>query len=184
METKNDARLRRLAVSAVFFAVGIVLPFVTGQIPQIGRMLLPMHLPVFLCAMICGWGWGMAVGALLPLTRSLLFGAPVFYPSAVCMAVELWMYAGVSGLLYQAAPKKNALAVYSALLPAMLFGRILWGQTQYWCLGFQGTKLTLEAFWTRGFAEGFPGIVLQLIAIPMLMSAYRRLGLEKRMNEE
>ena len=54
--------------------------FFTGQIPAVGRMLLPMHIPVLLCGLICGWKYGLAVGAVLPLTRSLLFGIPTLYP--------------------------------------------------------------------------------------------------------
>lgn len=47
-----------LVLAAMFLALGIILPFFTGQIPQIGNMLLPMHLPVFLCGLICGWPYG------------------------------------------------------------------------------------------------------------------------------
>ena len=39
----------RLVLAALFLAVGIVLPFLTMQVKEIGNMLLPMHLPVFLC---------------------------------------------------------------------------------------------------------------------------------------
>ena len=58
---------RRLTLSAMFLALGLVLPFLTGQVPQIGNMLLPMHLPVFLCGLLCGWQYGAAVGFALPL---------------------------------------------------------------------------------------------------------------------
>lgn len=68
--------IKNLTISAVFLAVGLVLPFFTGQIPAIGNMLLPMHIPVFLCGLICGWQYGAAVGFILPLFRSLLFSAP------------------------------------------------------------------------------------------------------------
>ena len=68
--------LKNLVLSAMFLAVGIVLPFFIGQIPAIGKMLLPMHIPVLLCGLICGWQWGLGVGFVLPLPRSLLFGFP------------------------------------------------------------------------------------------------------------
>lgn len=45
---KNN--LKNLTITAMLFALGMVLSFFTGQIPQIGGMLLPMHLPVFLCS--------------------------------------------------------------------------------------------------------------------------------------
>ena len=47
--------LKNLTLSAIFMAVGIILPFFMGHIPQIGNMLLPMHIPVILCGLICGW---------------------------------------------------------------------------------------------------------------------------------
>ena len=41
---------RKLVFAALFLALGLVLPFLTAQIPQVGSMLLPMHLPVLLGA--------------------------------------------------------------------------------------------------------------------------------------
>lgn len=61
--------VKKISLSAMFFALGLILPFFTGQIPQIGSMLLPMHIPVFLCGFICGWKYGGVIGFLLPLMR-------------------------------------------------------------------------------------------------------------------
>ena len=93
--------VKKLAVTAMLFAVGIVLPFLTGQIPTIGRMLLPMHIPVLLCGFIVGWQYGAVIGFLLPIVRSLLFGMPPIYPTALAMAFEMAMYGFVSGFLWQ-----------------------------------------------------------------------------------
>ena len=72
--------IRKLTYSAVFLALALVLPFLTGQIPQIGSMLSPMHLPVMLCGFVCGGPWGLVVGFVAPLLRSLLFGMPPAVP--------------------------------------------------------------------------------------------------------
>ena len=72
MKHQNQS-LRNLLLEAMFLAIGLVLPFFTGQIKEIGNMLLPMHLPVFLCALICGWQYGTAVGFIMPLLRFALF---------------------------------------------------------------------------------------------------------------
>lgn len=40
---------KNMVLSALFLAIGIILPFITMQIPRIGNMLLPMHIPVILC---------------------------------------------------------------------------------------------------------------------------------------
>ena len=80
-------QILRLALSALFLAIGFVLPFLTGQIQQVGNMLLPMHLPVLVCGFVCGWPWGLAVGFVLPLLRSLFFGMPPMVPTALAMAL-------------------------------------------------------------------------------------------------
>ena len=81
MKHQNQS-LRNLLLAAMFLAIGLVLPFFTGQIKEIGNMLLPMHLPVFLCALICGWQYGTAVGFIMPILRfALFFHAPHAYCS-------------------------------------------------------------------------------------------------------
>lgn len=62
----------------------------TGQVPQIGNMLLPMHFPVFLCAFLCGWQYALFLGFLLPICRSMIFGMPHMFPVAI--TGSLWTY--------------------------------------------------------------------------------------------
>ena len=91
--------VRNLTFSSMFLALCMVLPFLTGQIPQIGAMLSPMHIPVLICGFVCGPLWGMIVGAIAPVLRSVLFGMPKLFPSAVCMMFELAAYGAAAGLL-------------------------------------------------------------------------------------
>lgn len=168
--------VHKLVFSAMFLAIGIVLPFLTGQIQQIGNLLLPMHLPVLLCGLICGWQYGAAVGLITPLLRSLLFSMPPLYPTALSMAVELAVYGLVVGLIYAAFKKQNVLSVYAALLPAMVVGRIVWGAVQAGLLGVQGKAFTLSAFWAGAFINAVPGIILQLVLIPGIMAALHYTG--------
>ena len=120
---------RKLVFAALLLALGLVLPFLTAQIPQVGSMLLPMHLPVLLCGFVCGWPYGLLVGAVTPLLRSMLFGMPPLYPTAVAMAFELAAYGLLAGLFYKLLPKKPVY-VYVALILAMLGGRAVWGLAQ------------------------------------------------------
>ena len=99
--------IKRLTVSALFLAIGYVLPFLTGQIPTVGNMMLPMHIPVLLCGIVCGWQYGLGVGFILPLTRSLIFGKPLLYPNAVSMAFELAAYGAVAGFMHKILPHKK-----------------------------------------------------------------------------
>ena len=115
-----------LVLSALFLAIGFVLPFLTGQIPQVGSMLLPLHLPALICGFVCGWPWGLLVGFVLPIARSLLLGMPPLVPTALAMAFEMAGYGAVAGLLYQRLRPRRG-RVYAALIGAMLAGRAVWG---------------------------------------------------------
>lgn len=168
---------KTIVLPAMFIAIGLVLPFFTGQIPQIGQMLLPMHIPVLLCGFICGWQSGAVVGFVLPLLRSLLFGVPAFYPMATGMAFELMTYGLVAGLLYSLSKWKCMLALYRSLVIAMLAGRIVWGVVQTIQLGVFGSGFTMQMFLAGAFINAIPGIIAQLILIPVIMLALGRTGL-------
>ena len=169
--------VKNLTLAAMFMAIGMVLPFLTGQIPQIGNMLLPMHIPVLLCGLICGWQYGAAVGFMLPLLRSAVFGMPVFFPAATGMAFELMTYGLVVGLLYKISRWQCVVALYRCLILAMIAGRAVWGIVQFIQMGVFGDGFTLKMFMAGAFLNAIPGIVLQLILIPAIMVALDRTGL-------
>ncbi len=177
--SKRRKSLLNLTLSALFLAIGIVLPFFTGQIQQIGKMLLPMHIPVLLCGLICGWSYGAAVGAVLPILRSLLFGMPALYPNAVAMTVELMTYGLVVGFLFSHSRWQCVLSLYRSLIAAMLAGRVVWGITEIVLLGLGGTSFTWKAFIAGALLDAIPGIILQLALIPAVMVALNRAGLVK-----
>ena len=169
-----NQRLKNLVLTAMFLAIGLVLPFFTGQIKEIGNMLLPMHLPVFLCAYICSWKHGMALGFIMPLMRSMIFHMPKLYPNAVAMAFELATYGLVAGYLYYKSKYKCTKALYKSMVIAMLVGRVVWGVTEVIILGIGGSVFTFSAFISGAFANSVPGIVVQLILIPAIMVALGR----------
>ena len=166
--------IQKITYSALFMSIGLVLPFVTGQLQQFGNMLLPMHFPVFLCSFICGWKYGILVGFLLPLFRSVLFSAPVMYPIAVGMSLELASYGFVAGFLYEKHPWKCLKSLYIALISAMIAGRFIWGAAQVVLLGISGKAFTFELFLAGALLNAVPGIILQLIVIPILMVSLRQ----------
>ncbi len=170
---------KNLTLSAMFVAIGLVLPMITGSIPQIGNMLLPMHIPVFLCGLICGWQYGLAVGAILPLMRSFLFGMPPLYPVAIAMTFELATYGFVAGFLYNCSKWQCVIALYRSMLLAMLAGRIVWGAAEVILLGLSGSVFTWQAFMAGAVLNAIPGIVIQLTLIPALMVALNKTGLVK-----
>lgn len=160
--------LRKILLTAMFIAIGLVLPFFTGQIPKIGNMLLPMHLPVFLCGLICGWQYGLFAGLILPPLRSLLFIMPPMYPQAVAMAFELAAYGFVSGLLYGRSKWKCMRSLLRALCIAAVCGRIVWGTAMFILLH---GAFTWETFVSGAFLTAIPGIILQFVMIPGIMTA-------------
>ena len=172
----NSLRIRKLVYTALYLAIAMVLPFLTGQIPQIGAMLSPMHIPVLLCGFMCGWPWGLAVGFIAPLLRSVLFGMPALFPAAVAMAFELAVYGGMSGLLYRLLSRKPW-AVYAALIIAMIAGRVVWGAVRLVLAGLSGTSFTWALFIAGALTNAVPGIILHLVLIPVLVISMERAGL-------
>ena len=166
--TKNN-NLLNVVLSAMFLALTIVLPFVTGQIKAIGNMLLPMHLPVMLCGLVCGWQYGLVVGIVAPIMRSALFGMPVMYPHAINMVFELATYGFVIGYLFSRAKWKCIKSLYRCLIISMIVGRIVKGIVECILLGFGDNGFTFAAFISDAFLNALPGIILQLVLIPAIM---------------
>lgn len=167
---------KKLTLAAMFMALGLVLPFLTGQIPQIGKMLLPMHLPVLLCGLICGWQYGAVIGFFLPIVRYAIFGMPVLFPIGIAMAFELCTYGLVAGFIYGRSSWTCARAIYRSLVIAMLSGRVVWGIAQMILLGISGKGFTWQMFMAGAFVNAIPGIILQLILIPAIMIALDKAG--------
>ena len=176
MKNRND--IKKLTLAAMFLALAVVMPFLTGQIPQIGSKLCPMHIPVLLCGFFCGAPWGLVVGFLAPLFRSFVLGMPPMFPTAFCMAFELAAYGFVAGWLHNKLSKRKA-NVYVSLLSAMVIGRIVWGVVMFGCMGFDVSQFGFNAFLAGAILNATPGIIVQVILIPILV-----IGLEKIVNSK
>ena len=171
---KKNNHLIRLVLSSMFLALAYVLPFLTGQIPEVGNMLCPMHIPVLLCGFICSAPWGAAVGISAPLLRSMVLGRPVMFPEAISMSFELMVYGFLSGLLYKIFPKKK-IYIYVSLVISMLAGRLVWGLVKFTLLGFDMSAFGISAFFAGAFTNAIPGIILQLIIVPVLVMVIEKI---------
>lgn len=169
----NKKTTLKSTYAALCLALALVLPFLTGQIPQIGKALAPMHIAVFLCGFICGWPYGLLVGLIAPVLRSALFSMPVMFPDAVAMAFELASYGFLSGILYKHLPKRNY-NIYISLLGAMIGGRLVWGIVRYILAGLSESAFPFSAFWAGAFAKAIPGIIVQILVIPVLIIALKK----------
>ena len=174
--SSNSLQVRRMTYSALCLALALVLPFLTGQIPQIGSALCPMHLPVLLCGFLCGWPWGLAVGFIAPLLRSVIFGMPPMIPTALAMAFELATYGALAGFLYRKFPKTIP-GIYASLLIAMICGRLVWGIARLILAGIVGNGFTFAMFISGAITTAIPGIIVQLVLIPAIVYAMEKAGL-------
>lgn len=171
-EIRMNKNLKRMIYAALCLALCMVLPLLTGQIPEIGKRLSPMHIPVFLCGFLCGWPWGLIVGATAPILRSALFGMPAMGPDAFSMAFELAAYGAVAGLLYRVLPRKPW-SVYVSLIVAMIVGRLVWGAAKWAMLG---PSFTLRTFLAGAVVNAIPGIILHIVLIPPIVLALNKAG--------
>ncbi len=167
MKTKN------IIFSALFLALALVLPFLTGQIPQLGNAISPMHIPVLLCGFLVGWPYGLAVGFIAPLLRFVLFGMPPIFPVGIAMAFELAVYGAVSGWIFRKL-KHNMPMIYATLITSMVAGRIVWGIVQFILASLVGAEFSFSMFLSGAFIIALPAILLQLVLIPPIVLAVNR----------
>jgi len=165
--------IKRLVVAGVLLALCMVLPFLTGQIPQIGNAISPMHIPVLLCGFACGWPYGLIVGFIAPLLRYAVFGSPPIFPIGVAMAFELAVYGLMTGILYKLLPKKVPY-IYVALISSMLIGRAVWGLARFVIAGLQNSEFTFDMFLAGAFINAVPGIIIHIVLIPLIVIALRK----------
>lgn len=163
--------IKKFTLAALFLAIGFYLPFLTGQIQQIGNMLLPMHIPVLLCGLICGWKYGLVVGFVLPIFRYFVFGMPVLIPMGIAMAFELATYGMLVGFIYNRSKWKCVISLYKAMIIAMVAGRIVWGVARIVLSGLGNYGFTWKLFIAGAVFNAIPGIILQLVLIPAIMMA-------------
>lgn len=177
---KTSIRTRKLCFAALLLALGWLLPLLTGQNRDLGNMLSLIHIPAYLGGFLLGPWYGVLLGLLIPLSRSVLFGMPVLYPRALCMAFEMAAYGGIAGGFYRILGNnkkvKKIISIYSAIVPAMLLGRVVWGAGRTVCGLFSPEPFTWAAFIAGGFVTAWPGMVAQLILLPVLVMALERSG--------
>lgn len=167
-------QVKNMIMTALCIAIGIILPVVFHSIPNAGSILLPMHIPVLLCGLMLGPQYGLACGALTPLLSSLVTGMP---PAEVlpAMLCELAVYGLVSGLLMRVVHTKWRIAnIYISLGGAMLCGRIVAGVLS--ALVFQVGEYSMQIWLSSLFIAAIPGIIIQLVLIPVLIMALNRAG--------
>lgn len=165
---------KKIVLAGMFIAIGIVLPFLTAGNPQLGNMFLPMHLPVLVAGYVVGWPLGLLVGFITPLLRSVMFGAPPLIPIALSMAFELAAFGAATGFFYRLLPKKK-INIYVTLVIAMVVGRVVSALANMTLLGFGlRESYNFQIFLAGAFVNAWPGLILQIILVPVLVFALQK----------
>ena len=168
------SNIKRLTLTALCVALCVVLPMAFHMTPNAGSVMLPMHIPVLLCGLVCGWQYGLLCGILGPLVSSVLTGMP---PAAILrgMMVECGMYGCVGGLMMERVRTGSLYGdIYISLPTAMLAGRVISGIVKALILT---PGLSFTAWATASFVTAIPGILVQLILLPNLVFALTRASL-------
>ncbi len=169
------SNVKKITVAAVCLALAMLLPFLTGQIQQLGNALSPMHIPVLLCGFICGAPYGFIIGLISPILRFALFGMPPIFPKGIIMVFELAAYGLSAGLLYKMLPKKIP-NIYVSLILSMLIGRTVAGIAKFVLVTFFAPNIPFgwAIFWTDYFVTSLPGIILHIVLIPVIVISLKK----------
>lgn len=182
----SSIQTKKICLAAMFLVLGWILPVITGKIPEIGKMLLPMHIPVMLCGFLLGKWYGLSIGLITPITRAFFFSAPPLYPDALCMMFELATYGFVCGLMIKLFTKKLKwkywIGVILSLILAMLIGRVIWAFARMMCGLFDHKYFTFQLFLAGGFIKAWPGILAQFILIPLILTVLNKMNVIQGLN--
>ena len=168
---KEMSSVKRSCISAVCIALCYVLPLVFHAFGA-GEVFLPMHIPVLLCGLLCGAGYGAFCGIAGPVLSCVLSGMPSA-TGLISMVPELCVYGLICGLVLRFVHTKNTYAdLYLALVAAMLLGRVAGGiaKALFYLSGMSGMMtLSMPLLASTYFVQSIPGIVIQLIILPTLV---------------
>lgn len=159
---------KKLTLAGMCLALGVIVPQAFHAIPNAGTIFLPMHIPVLICGFICGPLYGLIDGILTPILSNIIFSMPAI-PMLGQMIIELATYGLMTGLLNKIINiKKTYIKNYVVLVSSMIIGRIVYGIAN--ALIFKAGAYSLDIWISFAFVTAIPGIIIQLIIIPILVS--------------
>lgn len=171
---KENTR-RNLSVTLISLAATAVFSFVAHWIPFGDRLILA-QIPVLLCGLLAGAPYGAALGLITPFFLLLITGSPTFYPDAIAMSLEFFLFGVVASPIFRSFAR-SAESLYAGLGAAMLAGRIGYMAAMYIIIELQHLDFTLKPLLRSEVLYVWSGILLQLIVVPLLTLAANNLGL-------
>lgn len=171
---RKNRELVNMVLTSTFIAMGIILPFINFGSQELGRMLLPMHIPILLCGFICGYKYGLIAGFITPILRSVLVSVPPMFPTAVTMAFELATYGFVAGLAFTLFFKyrdriKPIILIYIALISSLVAGRLVWALVASSTYVTAGWNFNFDVILNSTLIGAWPGLLIQLFLIPLII---------------
>lgn len=167
----DPARTRKLAHSALYIAGALILPQLF-HLFGLGKLFLPMHLPIIFGGIMLGWRYGLLIGAISPILSALLFGMPPLLPYGIMMMFELAIAGCFSGLFFRLFREE----IFATLIVTTLAARLLWGFLAYLLLPLLGLeRMGLFAPVTLGIVTCWPGVLIQFMVIPPILAIMKKM---------
>lgn len=165
----KSINIRSLTGTALCIALELIVPMLFHAV-GLGAAFSPMHLPVLICGLCFGPGYGLVCGLIGPFLSSIVTGMPPLFPTCLTMTFELATYGFLSGLLYRTFNKN----LYLSLITTMIAGRIVGGLVSAIIFTIIGSPYSFELFFSAYFVNGIPGILVQLILVPLIVVALEK----------
>ncbi|WP_411678831.1 ECF transporter S component [Clostridium thailandense] len=167
---KRVSNLQQMIRASLLIALGLILPYLFHGVKDAGTVFLPMHIPILIGAFILQPYYALCVGVLTPLLSHIFTGMPPF-PFVYIMIFELASYGLFISIFYN----KFKIGVYPSLISGMILGRII---------NILGTFVLLHIIMSKPFnlgvvasglfLKGLPGIVIQIVLIPIIVYAVQK----------
>jgi hypothetical protein len=165
---KNLFTPRELAVCGLFGAAALLLPVIFHAV-HLGRIFMPMYLPLVMLAFLVRPLPAAVTALVTPLISGAATGMPPFYPPvALLMSVELSVMAALIGFAGTLFPRAGETLI---LVPVLLLGRVMYVGLMYAVSRF--IDLPAEFMAGLSFVSGWPGIILMIVVVPMLVKVFR-----------
>jgi len=169
---RNMTTIKKTTLTAICVSLCVVLPMAFHVIPDAGSIFCPMHIPVLICGLVCGWEYGILCGTLGPVLSCILTGMPpmAYLPP---MMIELAAYGMITGVLFRVIKSGRIYVdLYVSLAIAMVVGRVIAGIAK--ALIFAPGEITVAVWATTHFVIAFPGIIIQLMFVPNIIFGLMR----------
>lgn len=164
-------RTRSLTFAALLTAAGVAASILLHLTGIGGRVVLPLHYSPLLAGFALGWRWGLGVGIVTPVLCAFTSGMPPLIPSALLMIPELAVYGATAGLL------RRKFGLYGVLICALILGRLAWGGAVWLLTPLIGLEIPLWGAISSALLIGLPGIIGQIIIIPIIISRLEKANL-------